>query len=442
MHDGTQINGTSTSVVGYADLKKDDVILYYTEGGVTYIEKAASVTGTMTAFNAATVTISGTAYAVSGLKTSAGVASATHDDLTDDNSRLGVEGVVYYLDNGNNIIKATVPAANVTLDNIIFLTAVEKTTSLGVNTFRAAALSMDGVSSTIVVSKVANNGGTLNPVKSVYNSVGGTTSGAVGELKSNHFYTYTVNADGTYNLTYAANPLTGVSTDITASTAAFLSGSLTIGTTATRFIYQNVANGAIATYTGVSNVPAYDTNSGKVYVLNNASGYAMAVVALGGTPASGVTVSADKVFIVGAATTNYGTTGNYYTYPAYVNGEYTAAFATKNSLDAGKLYDVTAYEGDLAAMVTEATNKTAAVDDINYASGTLTVCTTGSTDTSYILADNVAVYLYNSKTTPVTASIINADAAAALDLTNNNAVVYLVQTSVTDMSIAAVYIAM
>lgn len=438
------ITGTAANVVGFSGLERGDVILYYTEGtgatAVTYIETPKSVTGTIGSYNttANTVTVSGVSYKVSGLS-----GSDTFATLT---GYAGVDGAVFYLDNGNNIVKVVSDKAAVTLDNVVFLTAVEKVSSLGVDTYRAAALFMDGSTKTIVVSRTAASNGTLTAVNSVNNSANGSEAGTDGALLNNHFYTFTVNADSTYSLTYAANTVGNLFANIDGGKALFVSGNGYIGDSATRFVYQNDTTKAVTTYTGVSTAPDYKVNAidadGRIHLLMNDNGTVMAVVALGGVPGTGATASTDKVFVVGSANTVWSATGTYYTYAAYVNGEYTDAFATDNaSLKAGTLYDVSAYTGTLATTVAVATgNATDYVDSIRYSNGTMTLVRPGQTPdmVGFILSSDVVVYLYDSAEKTVTT--ISPEMAAELTLAD--AVVYTVPVSATNPAVAAVYINM
>ena len=165
---------------------------------------------------------------------------------------------------------------------------------------------------------------------------------------------------------------------------------------------------------------------------------------MGGTPGTSATASTDKVFVVGSANTVWSATGTYYTYAAYVNGEYTDAFATDNStLVAGTLYDVSAYTGNLATAVAVATG-VPAVHDIAYSNNTMTVWyTDGSAKMAgYVLSSDVVVYLYDNETK--TTTTISPEAAAELPLVygTDTATLYTVPVSATNPTVSAVYITM
>ena len=436
------ITGTAANVIGFSGLERGDVILYYTEGtgatAVTYIETPKSVTGTIGSYNttANTVTVSGVSYKVSGLS-----GSDTFATLT---GYAGVDGAVFYLDNGNNIVKVVSDKAAVTLDNVVFLTAVEGIPVLGITTYRAAAVFMDGSTSTIIVSRTAGLTGDMDTVTGTQTGDGDMVY-ADGVLASNTFYTFTVNTDGTYNLTYAnANNTFAVTNDIDGGNSLFVTPRGYIGDSATRFVYQDADTRAITTYTGVSAAPDYTTDTGHVYILttNGNQSPAIAVVAWGGTPGTSATASTDKVFVVGSANTVWSATGEYYTYAAYVNGEYTDAFATDASnLQAGTLYNVSGYTGNLAKIDGQQPVGITGITDIAYSNGSLTVWYDNPTKiTGYVLSSDVVVYLYDS--TAKTVTTISPEAAAELDLSDNTATIYTVPVSVTNTNVAAVYINM
>jgi hypothetical protein len=96
------IEGTEKTVVGYENLAKGDVVLYYTVGTMIYVEKATTFTGTVTAIAGTTYTIGGTSYKMSQLPQTAGTVE------------LGNTTSTYYVDNGGYIVYITGVAPAVT----------------------------------------------------------------------------------------------------------------------------------------------------------------------------------------------------------------------------------------------------------------------------------------------------------------------------------------
>ena len=96
------VTGTSETVVGYEGLVKDDVVLVtkpYT--GITYLEKAASVTGQKTAMSGSAITFGGKSYSASELT---GVENGNMF-ATNNTDTFNVTYTLY-LDKGGYVIKA------------------------------------------------------------------------------------------------------------------------------------------------------------------------------------------------------------------------------------------------------------------------------------------------------------------------------------------------
>ncbi|MFB0919357.1 MAG: S-layer homology domain-containing protein [Oscillospiraceae bacterium] len=466
------ISKTSDMISYPSGLVKGDVILYYTSvTGKVYVEKAAAVTGIISSYvNGSYVSINGTKYYPSGLYitggSSANVTSAALQAL------IGKAGYTFYLDNGGNIVFVVAPTGVATVSNTFFVSAAQKTTTFGVDTYQAAIAKMDGTQDVITVSKTASYGGTLTTVASA--TAGLTTSGNLG---AGLFYTYAQNSDGTYSLTAAQNQSANV-TDITkgasnvaldsgdtsfvvtGNKAQFLGSATSVGatwtgattvytsskiaTSSTVFMYYNSTTKTYTVKTGVVNALSYAAG-GTVYVLTDSTDtYAQVVICTGAsstTSASGY----DQIFVTSGETVAQDANGaTLYSYTAIVNGVKDKAVTSYQSLSKGVLYFAKDYATNgafnTAALITDisAGAKHISLVDVSYSNSVLTV--DGGTDASYILSGNVAIYLCNVTASGTSVSQITAETADALTYDTTNDTIYLIPTSASDATIAAIYI--
>ncbi len=495
---GTLSNILSTNITYPAGLVKNDIILWYQAGTKYYVEKATSVTGTISSYNAnsESLTIDGKAYYVSALVG----APSTLNEFDELKTLLGKAGYTFYLDNGNNICYTVAPTGAATVSNTFFVAAVQVTTSFGVNTYQAAVVKPDGTQDAITVKKTSANadyyvGTTLtNPAlvnvsgtvttTDAYNGTamsGVTTSGGLtptfanGNLVAGFYYTYATNTDGSYNLTLAKNSLPctvdltkGTSNTtldagdtsfvVTGNTPTFL-GKVTYGATAwgttitatpylatssTIFMYYNDTTKTFTVKTGVTNALSYAAG-GKIFVLLDSTGtYAQIVVCKGAastTSASGY----DQYFVTSSEETTTDANGTtLFSYTAVKNGTVGTAITSYVSLAKGTLYFAKDYATsgaiNTAYLITDinAGATHTALADVTYASGVLTV--DGGADASYILSDSVAIYLCNKTAAGTTVSQITAEAADALVYDTTNDQIFLVPTSSSNAAVAAIYI--
>ncbi len=466
------INKTSDMISYPSGLVKGDIVLYYTSAtGKVYVEKAAAVTGSITSYvNGSYVIINSTKYYPSGLYitggSSANVTSAALQAL------IAKAGYTFYLDNGGNICYVVAPTGVATVSNTFFVSAVQKTTTFGTDSYQAAIAKMDGSQDVITVKKTASYGGTLTTVASA--TAGLVTSGNLG---AGLFYTYAVNSDGSYNLTVAQNQSANV-TDITkgasnvaldsgdtsfvvtGSKAQFLGAATSVGatwtgattsytaskiaTSGTVFMYYNSTTKTYTVKTGITNALSYAAG-GTVYVLTDSTDtYAQVVICTGASSTSSASgydqlfVTSDEMVTVDANNTTL------YSYTAVVNGVKDKAVTSYQSLTKGVLYFAKDYatNGSIntAALISDinAGTKHIALVDLTYSNGTLTV--DGGTDASYILSSNVAIYLCNVTASGTAVSQITAETADALTYDTTNDAVYLIPTSASDATVAAIYI--
>ncbi|NLT15866.1 MAG: S-layer homology domain-containing protein, partial [Clostridiales bacterium] len=433
---------TTTNITYPSDLAKDDVVLYYLSGTHYYVEKATAVSGSITSYTDGSVTINGTTYAIAALP---GMLTA-YDDISEYTPLIGRPGYTFYTDAFNNLVWAVAPTGAATLTNTVYVSAVDFTSAFGTTTYAAKVVALDGTVSTVNVLKTAK-AGAGSELTLVSDSVGGTAGDAIvaagamdnGKLAPNLFYTYIKNADGSYNLIQSSNQapyvtnlavsgaadainLNDTSYAINKATANFLSkktatgdaanwtvaaagtavAQTVVGTSNTVFMYYNPILKTYAVYTGVANTPNYGYG-GNIYVVNDANGYAVAVVATGGT-ADTTNATFDKIYVTGSATVTLDALGNnLYTYPAVVNGvtgKTVTSNATMGQLTAGNLYLVKDYDanGNINSAATGLTATTGAVNallsDLDVVGGTLTVTLDGTVSGSYILNSGVVIFMY------------------------------------------------
>lgn len=192
--------------------------------------------------------------------------------------------------------------------------------------------------------------------------------------------------------------------------------------------------------TGIANALSYAAG-GTVLVLKDSTGNYAQVVVCQGAASTVSTSSQDQIFVTSGAETSADTNGKQtFSYTAIVNGVSGKPIVSYQSLNKGALYFTKDYatNGNVNTAA-ETIAPITALTDIAYAGGALTVA--GSTNASYLLSANVAIYLCNVTTAGTTAvSQITADTAAAMTYANNDDLLYLVPTSSTDSSIAAIYI--
>ncbi len=464
------ISKTSDLISYPTGLVKGDIILYYTSAtGKVYVEKATAVTGTINSYvNGSYVVIDGTKYYPSGLYITGG--SSANVISADLQALISKAGYTFYLDNGGNICYTVAPTGVATVSNTFFVSAVQKTTTFGTDTYQAAIAKMDGSQDVITVKKTASFGGTLTTVASA--TAGDDTSGNLG---AGLFYTYALNSDGTYNLTVAqyqsinATNLTvntaaldagDTSFVVTGNKAQFLGAATSVGaswtgattvytaskiaTSSTVFMYYNATTKTYTVKTGIANALSYAAG-GTVYVLTDSTDkYAQVVICTGAsstTSASGY----DQLFVTSGETVTQDANGTtLYSYTAVVNGVKDKAITSYQSLTKGILYFAKDYATNgainSAALISDisAGAKHISLVDVSYSNSVLTV--DGGTDASYILSGNVAIYLCNVTASGTAVSQITAETADALTYDTTNDAIYLIPTSASDATVAAIYI--
>lgn len=372
----------TSTVKGYEDLAKNDVVLYVTIGGVTYIEKASSVSGVVTGLkNGTDPKIGDTFYKTAVL---VGASNTWNADYTNT--------YTFYLDQGNNILKTVKETDENTSNYILALEHgwVAGTGALGESNYaQARIIKSDGTSEIVTV-----------------DSVDGTDLDASGDenlIVTNEFYSYTVTTKGAYELTTISSTNVAA-TSITKGNAKF--DGTTVGNANTIFLVRTGTAGSYSykAYTGIANVPSMTlgaTTDGVVVLKNNVATHVYLDASTGTLAGS----TGDLVYITSSSFSYVPKNGDvpaHFVYTAIVNGEKTTVKVnsttsivnngggTYNQAIASKvLYEVKgADDNKIASKLDIVTTETG----INYSAGTLvsstTVATTNSaTKVFYIDAD-------------------------------------------------------
>ena len=256
------ISGVSTvKVPGYDTLKDKDVVLWYknTTTGEYFVDKATSVTGTISSFVSKTnVTIGGETYKYSGL--------AFPDPFKKDsvNTWAGLADTTLYFDDGGYICYGKQAVVSNPAAPYAF---IDSTRDSGYITQAVVVLS-DGTSKVVTIDKANSDVASLTAV--------------------HKFFSYMVNSDGHYvfkalaasgvaeiqeDHTYAVSGNGNASANIVAGNPYFLSNNSTqFANGSTRFVYANgisAASNAYYTYKGVANAPKFD---GKAYIEKGSNG--------------------------------------------------------------------------------------------------------------------------------------------------------------------------
>ncbi len=430
--------------VGYEDLAKDDMAMYITAAGITYITKCETVQGLVTATRGTdTVYLDGTAYTISTPNTQT---AATINTLGNDSK----DTVMFYLDENGNVLNAkAVDASNAYNVAIVLGYDVSSSTVDDTTVASARLLKADGTIEVVDVAsvtrgKVAN--GTASSTALAGDGVNGVFSGS-GTLDKNDNdlalnvsmvpVAYTIDDDGKYELTtlgadtvvdgdaMVAAMLTNAT--VNNNVAAFATGYVGNANTVFTVAKYNDNTGKLSSVdvsTGIANAPKYtDTADGLVITVK---GTAALVFIYAGTQQD---VTTDSVYVYiptgSSADPIYNSADKTYTYEsAYVNGEQTT-LVSKISLTRGQVMKV-AYNDD-GQVSSEANVNTlgTAYDNgtgVEYADGVLTIDTkTGGTKDYYTLADDAKVFeIEDNELREIAASAIAKDATDAVIVLGDN----------------------
>ena len=195
------------------------------------------------------------------------------------------------------------------------------------------SLTASGTAGTINDTYTVTNAATVYNVSEVMTSAAATTVPVVVQA----LYSYKVNSDGSYSLTYASSGATAATT--LAKNQATVSGVTLNSKTALIASGHNDANyDDVQAFLGVANFPSVGS-APVFYALDASNSYAVAAYSAGAVTASS---SAQFIYIFSGATKTQDTKGGdeYYTYDAFVDGELTTIKEENSGLHQG-VYKVT-----------------------------------------------------------------------------------------------------
>ncbi len=392
-------------VKGYADLAAKDFILYVKVGNTYYIEKAATVTGTITGTKKVSSTVTGyllggEAYTASGL---------VSDPFADFNNKFNTD-LTLYLDNNGSVVKVVFDTEADSNDYAVVLeTAWITTQGVGAKVYGEALLLMtDGTTQVVRVSKV----GTAPAADE-------NSDKKIDNVNEGQFYTYKTDADGNYILGTNAK-YSNVKIDkktITPGKAQFAAGVDAVGNNATVFLVATKgADNKItyATYTGIANVPgttSSKTNSG--YALVNATTKVASFVYISDGENTTMGTTQSTVYFLNKDNYTYtpesasGKGDDYYTYDAIVDGKVgtvKVASGAQSSIANGLMavtYDKST--GYVAAASTSVSNEIRGNSNGKASAGTIKVG-----DNFYTYTDSCEVYLINSETKAVNVTAMDS----------------------------------
>ena len=161
------------NVFGYEDLAKGDYVQYHTDGTRWYLTKCESITGTVTAHDASSITVDGSSIKMSQIK---GISDTAASIYT---AAKGEADTTVYKDLAGYVVKAVVAESSIDLSNTLYVVSAQASGYA----VQAKVVKADGTYPVITVAKV-----------------GDTSVSVVGDVTVETFYTFTTNSDGTYNL--------------------------------------------------------------------------------------------------------------------------------------------------------------------------------------------------------------------------------------------------
>ena len=415
------------TVSGYEGLVKNDVVLVVTVGGVTYIEKAASVEGVVTGIKGETYKVDGVYYAVSGL------AGASNSGYTDNGSDFK-NTYTFYLDNGNNIVKAVKVSEETVTKTAVALEygMVGGGEAIGAsNVFQAQLLFEDGTVEVVEMSKfdgmtVVASGAGEGQVD--YSAVNKTANKGV-------FVDYSVDKNGKYELTKVEDDSKAkidvepiVDTDDITSNAAVFNGTFVANANTTFLVKKGTGSDITYTvYKGIANVPgvtADDLTGGQVVSKNGVATY----VYIEANKFAGDVSAAKYAYIINTETETVsdGNNGVDYVYSAIVDGEKTTLTADTDKLfTTSGLYTYQTTDG----VVTSATPKE---DDLKKGITTISGGTLVAGGTAYLYTDDTVFYAIDEKAGTVES--VTADSISA----NEDVEVFVITAEKTENNTASV----
>jgi len=373
---GAAATAGATLTVGFEDVAKGDYVLYRTFGNKLYVQKAESVTGTITskASNGTTVGLSGTTYKVYEPDSNKSI------DLTPAASvDLRAEGTLY-LDNLGNAI-AFKPVSGPVATNYAYVVETEyKEPSL-------ATGNKPSVSAFVVLDDGTQ---AVYAVKSVGTATG-TALEHIEDMVKNKVVKYLINDDGSISFTIESN-VYDANFDLEKGKA-LIAGTY-YANDATIFLFvddSNVNNVKVARYVGKNNFPGFtgtSTAHNELLAYNATTKVANFVVVRSTAPAT----STDSYAYI--TSINYEATLDGNVYQAIINGEKTTLLTRPTDiLTAGGegIYKIVRNDKGQAEL---GSKETPSSDTVTYYGGDVIIFGT----TEYKIASTT--YIYNMAQVP------------------------------------------
>ena len=400
----------ASTVVGYEDLVKGDVVLYVTIGGVTYIEKAASVSGVVNGTRNNTIRVNGVYYGASALQGATGNVAGWSDFRNT---------YTFYLDNGNHIVKA-VAETSTTVSNygVVLETAWVTGGGIGATSYgEALILKADGTTEIVTVSQV-------DGVKA---AATGPTPNKIANLTEGEFVTYTVDANNNYRLTNVTEVTTV--TGITNGQAALIGGNVVANANTVFLVKTGTAQNPVYTaYVGIAAVPSMSGATTKTVIVNGIAAYVYVSNpgTLLGSVGEYVYVPASSQYTGVPAANGSGIA--YYEIDAIVNGVASTIKVDTTSVIAARdtMYTVSAKDanGVISAVAPTAPTTGITISGGTLISGNVVKTVDASTAFYYINTDGVVTALTSD-------SVVNdeTDSVIVVDASNDGLadVVYIMQ---------------
>ncbi len=406
------------TVKGYEGLKKDDVVLHVTIGGVTYIEKVTPVVAQLTSISSGTTynMSNGGKYTVSGLTgASSGVSALAIGNANQDMNVWLVED--------KYVVKAELvdgePAPTET--QYAYVLAWKENNAEWPDTgksYQAQLLFPDGSMKIVDVAKGHKSNAPTTDLTA--NELGQNTMDTL--IGTNPFAAYTVDSKGNYTLTFivagnyenVTHALGSLATDSTlaggkpvfaptsnnGNTKVNGTPGAIAGNNNTVFLFKSEDGKSFSKVTGIKNLPSYTAVDANALILDS---FASIVVVNAGikTAAGG---SADYVYVTSTDYTEYPETDTadaYKEYAAIIEGEVTTIkTALSYSFPAVGMYDVTLTDG----LVSAAEYKTME-QGVEYSGGLVVIG-----GTAYTCEDAVVYVIKGDKVSTIAASDIEKSA--------------------------------
>jgi len=411
-------------ISGAENLVKGNVVLYYTFGGVTYVTKADSFTGNMSAYNTAaeTMTID------SKDSTRSGLTSQTFAQMS---AFAGKAGTTFYTDANAYVVYVTNSAALPT--NYAFIKDFGMTSTVGDAAYAAQLVFADGTVSVVSVNKVYATVDATTAISSLADYTNDVCLYVKNDNGSYNLYlvTTTAKTSGSYQYQAAAygEGATMVTGAMSKGVSAYTSGRL--ATEDTVFVVYNTDTAAYTVCKGISNM--IKTGAGKtasynaIAVGNNAAPVydAFVYMTVSNADLDTSAQASTYAFIYDTDCTAVmkadGSAVAYYSYPAIVDGKTTTQnVAAKALVPSVGLYKITGTTSGVASAMSLETAKATGAGVTNVG-GTVVIG-----GTSYTFASDAVIY-----TIDATAGTATSTDKTALDGNTTYSSIYVVNPAST-----------